>query len=85
MSKESYEKKLVVPNCQSLLLGENHWNKRVTAKVCLIWYQLLGKNYTGIKTGQLNFASKNSSEMFWKKTSFETEHLSQTFDNKSWY
>ena len=24
-------------------------------------------------------------EMFWQKTSFETEHLSQPFDNKSWY
>ena len=31
------------------------------------------------------FAQKTSSEMFWKKASFETEHLSQPFDNKSWY
>ena len=32
------------------------------------------------------FAKKTLSEMFWKKTSFETEHLSQPFDNnKSWY
>ena len=23
--------------------------------------------------------------MFWKKTSFERKHLSQPFDNKSWY
>ena len=23
--------------------------------------------------------------MFWKKRSFETEHLGQLFDNKSWY
>ena len=62
-----------------------HWNKSMTAKACLVWSLLLGKNYTEIKAWQLKFATKTSSEMFWKKTNFETEHLSQTFDNKSWY
>ena len=37
------------------------------------------------KRWQLPFAQKTLSEMFWKKTNFETEHLSQPFDNKSWY
>ena len=62
-----------------------HWNKSVTVKVCLVWSLLLGKNYTEIKAWQLNFAQKISSEIYWKKTSFETEDLSQTYDNKSWY
>ena len=62
-----------------------HWNKSVTAKVCLVWSLVLGKNCTKIKVWQLKFAWKISSESFWKKTRFETEHLSQTFDNKSWY
>ena len=46
---------------------------------------LLGENYTEIKTWQLKFPLKTSSDMFWKKTSYETEHLSPPFDNKSWY
>ena len=45
MSKESYEKnKIVILNCQLILLGENytttrrklHWNKSMTAKVWVI-------------------------------------------------
>ena len=46
---------------------------------------LLGENYTQINAWQLKFAQKTSSEMFWKKASPETEHLSQPFDNKGWY
>ena len=62
-----------------------HWNKSVAAKVCLVWSLLLRTNYTEIKAWQLKFAYKTSSEMFWKKTSFEKEDFSQNFYNKSWY
>ena len=61
------------------------WDKSMTAKVCLDWSLLLGNNYTETKAWHLKFAQKASSEMFWKKTSFEIARLSQTFDNKSWY
>ena len=62
--KNPIKNKLVIPNCQPVLLGEN----------C-----------TEIKMWQLKFPYKTLSEMFWKKTGFETEHLSQPFANKSWY
>ena len=46
---------------------------------------LLRERYTEIKAWHLKFPYKTSSEMFWKKTSFERKDLSQPFDNKSWY
>ena len=56
-----------------------HWDKSVTAKVCLVGSPLLGK---------LKLKRKRDSQSFLRKlsqASFETEHLSQPFDIKSWY
>ena len=78
LKKYTCHTKLSAPTTRRKL----HWNKSVATKVCLVWSLLLGKSYTEIKTWK--FALKTS-EMFWKKISFETEHLSQPFDNKSWY
>ena len=45
---------------------------------------LVGENYTEIKAWQVKFPYETK-EMFWKNTSFETEHLNQPSDSKSWY
>ena len=61
-----------------------HWNKSLTAKICLVWSLLLGKNYTE-KGVTAKVSLENFSEMFGKKASFEAGHLSQLFDDKGWY
>ena len=62
------------------------WNKSEAVKVCLIWSLLQQKNYNVTKARQLAKVSlENLVRNVLKKTRFEAEHLSQPFDNKSWY
>ena len=82
--KNPIKNKIIILNCQPLLLGEYYteikaWQLKF-AKSDPCSHEKLHWNKT--VTAKVSF--KNL-QWFSKKTSFETEHLRQPFDNKSWY
>ena len=87
MSKESYKNKnkIVILNCQPLLLGGNYTEKKAwQLKFALsdtYFYEKIHWN----KSVAAKVSIENLVRNVLKKTSLERKYLSQPFDNKSWY
>ena len=75
-------KKNFILNCQPLLLGEPNTEIKVW-QLKLAYFDPYF--YEKLHWNKSVTVSLENLEMFWKKTSFQTEHLSQLFDSKSWY
>ena len=84
--KNPIKNKIVTPNCQPLILGEDYteikaWQLKFASSDHCFYEKLHWNKSVTAKVFIGNLVRRN----VLKENKHETEHLSQLVDNKSWY